>query len=219
MSKTTDALKVALDSIEGLEIDSEIKTSIVASVKTFSGVANSEAEVAREDLKNDLGTANKTIETLTRTSGDMKLQLENSGGEVDQKVAEKQLEVDNLTKTLGERDGTIAGYTEKAAKDTLIAFSQNALSESGLNFPRQNELFAEGLTPGTEAGKYFAKDKLGNTITAEQHRDNFLEEYKGFIAASGTDAGGTGTNTNTQTTSDQSDKKPAKIKDLIPSVF
>jgi hypothetical protein len=209
-----------IDLINASDATDEQKKAAIDAFGVYKTEHNSKAEVAREDLTAELATANKTIKTLTRTSDELKKQVENSGGEVDQLVAEKQLEIDKLTRDIGERDTTINGYVETEAKTKLLDFSKGALKDSGLNFPRQHELFAEGLTPGTEEGKYFSKNKLGNTITAEEYKNNFLTEYKDFIIAKGTENGLSGVNTNTQTNSTNSnDKKPAPIKDLLPSEF
>jgi hypothetical protein len=219
MSKTTDALKVVLDSIEGMEIDGEVKKAIVASVKSFNGVANSESAVAREDLSNDLKTANKTIKTLTKSNDDIKLELENSGGDVEQIVKEKQIEIDNLTKERDDGLDTISTYTAKDKKNGLLKIATAQLENTGLDMNKQNEDFIEGLFEGSEPGTYFAKDNLGNTIDLQAHTDNFLTKNKRWIKPAGSDTGMSGTNTNTQTTGDANSKKPEKIKDLIPDEF
>lgn len=212
-----------IEYIKSLEVDDAIKTELTTKATEFKSQANGEDKLDRIKLENELATEKKSVDTLKGLNKELQTKLDGVGGEnldVDKKVTELQLKLDKAIDEKSILEGTIGEYKNKDTKREMDKYVKTVLSDVSLNLPEEFivQEFSKSLVPNANGG-YLAKDVNGQEILVDTFKTQFVESYKQYIPAAGSDNGMSGENTNSTTNSTTDSKKPAPIKDLIPDAF
>ena len=202
-----------LEDLKGLEIEEALKGKFDGMLKSLEKEFNSDEMTNRLNYKNEIETANKTIENLTSSFEDLKTKSTvkpNEGGDVatqeneilKQKIAE--YEAKEQERTLSEKEQNKLNaikelYTKKGAK--IDNYTLKGLAQEVIE---------------SETGSYVVRDTAGRVELLEDKIDSHLQANKHLIS---TNPIGDGSGEVGSLASSKNDKKPLPIKDLIPDVF
>lgn len=184
-----------LDLVAKIE-DEELKKSFTSEIEAYKKDVGGKQKLELEKLELKLKTEQKSVENLTIQNDELKKTVENgvSGEDADKRVAEMQLKFDKLKLEKDEADKLVSDYKGKEKHTSKVNFSEKMLKDHKFNLPKEflMEKFTSGLIDGANEGSYLATDSMGNQILPETYTENFIEEYKQYYVAPGSDTGGSG---------------------------